>query len=124
MDIFDQTLRTKLEEKYKDPEVFALLLDEAYYHITAQNTQKKVFLCVDKDGTGENKYYICKTCKNAFLGNKMPSRCMLNVCRMAYQPDSLKNMTEVEASLISQNLQFKKIYRLPRSRWALCWIPG
>ena len=27
-------------------------------------------------------------------------------------------MTEVEASLISQNLQFKKIHRLPKSRWA------
>ena len=48
----------------------------------------------------------------------MPSRCILNELRTAYQPDCLKNMTEVEASLISQNLQFKKIFRLPRSLWA------
>ena len=27
-------------------------------------------------------------------------------------------MTEVEATLIAQNLQFRKIYRLPKSRWA------
>ena len=29
-----------------------------------------------------------------------------------------KNMTEVEVCLIAQNLQFRKIFRLPRSRWA------
>ena len=27
-------------------------------------------------------------------------------------------MTEVETSLIAQNLQFKKIYRMPKSCWA------
>ena len=80
--------------------------------------RKKVFLAIDKDGTGDVQHYICKTCKNAFLGNKMPSRRIFNECRTAYQPDSLKNMKEVEVSLISQNLQFKKIFRLPRSRWA------
>ena len=75
-------------------------------------------LAVDKDGTGEKQYYICKTCKGAFLQKKLPSRCILNECRTAEQPASLKNMTEVEASLIAQNLQFRKIHRLPRSRWA------
>ena len=52
------------------------------------------------------------------MANKLPSRCIFNECRAAYQPDSLQNMTEVEATLISQNLQFQKIYRLPKSRWA------
>ena len=37
---------------------------------------------------------------------------------MADQPDCLTYMTDVKATLISQNLQFRKIHRLPRSRWA------
>ena len=74
VDVLDQTLQIKLEEKYNDPEVFSVLLDEAFYYVTIQNVQKKVFLAVDKDGTGKNKHYICKTCKNAFLANKLPSR--------------------------------------------------
>ena len=94
------------------------IVRHTYYHVTIQNVQQKVFLAVDKDGTGKNEHYICKTCKDSFLSNKMPSRCILNECRTAYQPDSLKNMTEVEASLISQNLQFQKLYRMPRSQWA------
>ena len=94
------------------------LLDEAFYYATFQGEQKKVFLSVDKDGNGEYKHYICRTCKGSFLGKKMPSRCILNECRIAYRPDCLNSMTEVEASLISQNLQFRKFFRLPRSRWA------
>ena len=120
VDVFDEKLRNKLEAKFDDPEVFSLLLDEAYYNVTVQNVQKKVFLNVDKDCTGKKDYYICKTCKLAFLANKLPSRCILNDCKMTDQPDSLKNMTEVEVSLISQNLQFRKIHRLPRSLWAQC----
>ena len=83
-----------------------------------RGVQEKVYLDVDKDGTGEKEFYICRTCKNAFNSNKLPSRCIFNECRTADQPDSLRNMTEVEATLISQNLQFQKIHRLPKSRWA------
>ena len=92
-------------------------MSEAYYYVTIQNVQQKVYLNVDKDGNGKNQFYMCKTCKTAFLANKLPSRCILNECRAAEQPDSLKNMTEVEASLISQNLQFLKMFRMPKSGW-------
>ena len=118
VDVFDETLCRKLEEKSEDPEIFALLLDEAYYNITLQDEIKRIYLAVDKDGAGKKDYYICKTCKDAFLHKKLPSRCILNECRTADQPESLKNMSEVEASLIAQNLQFRKIHRLPQSRWA------
>ena len=118
MDVFDETLRQKLEEKFEDPQVFSQLLDEAYYIVLLQNEEKKVYLNVDKDGTGNKEYFMCKTCKLSFLRNKIPSRCILNECRTAYQPEPLRNMTEVEATLIAQNLQFQKIHRLPKSRWA------
>ena len=118
VDVFDDNLRIKLEEKFPQPEIFALLLDEAYYNTTFQNENKRIDLAVDKDGTGKSEYYICKTCKEAFLRKTLPSRCILNECRTADQPESLKTMTEVEASLIAQNLQFRKIHRLPKSRWA------
>ena len=48
----------------------------------------------------------------------MPSRCILNECKVSDQPDCIRNMTEVEVSLIAQNLQFRKIFRLPKSQWA------
>ena len=119
VDVFNEALQKKLEEKFDNPELFLLLLDEAYYNVTVQNAQKRIYLNVDKDGTGKKDFYICRTCKMAFLSNKLPSRCILNECKAADQPDSLKSMTEVEVSLISQNLQFRKIHRLPKSRWAV-----
>ena len=48
----------------------------------------------------------------------MPSRCILNECKVSDQPDCMRNMSEVEVSPIAQNLQFRKIFRLPKSRWA------
>ena len=111
-------LYAQKEEKFDDPQVFPTLLDEAYFNVTIKNAQKKVYLDIDKDGNGHKEYYICRTCKGSFLSNKLPSRCILNECRTADQPDCIKNMTEVEASLISQNLQFKKMYRLPKTRWS------
>ena len=107
VDVFDNALQAKLEGKYPNPEIFSQLLDEAFYYARFQGEQKKVFLSVDKDGDNEYKHYICKTCKGAFLGKKMPSRCILYECRTAYQPDCLKSMTEVEVASISQNLQFR-----------------
>ena len=41
VDIFNDDLKSKLEEKYKDPEVFETLNDEVYYYVTLQNEQKK-----------------------------------------------------------------------------------
>ena len=115
---FDGKLRNKLEEKYSDPEIFDDLLHEAYYNVSIRGVQEKVYLDVDKDGTGEKEFYICRTCKHAFHSNKLPSRCIFNECWTADQPDPLRNMTEIEATLISQNLQFQKIHHLLESRWA------
>ena len=72
VDVFNEELQAKLEEKFDDPIVFATLLREAYYNIMVQNVQRKVYVNVDKDGTGQKQYYICKTCKTAFLANKLP----------------------------------------------------
>ena len=113
VDVFDDKLRAKLEERYMDPKLFETLNDEAYYHVTVQNEQKKISIAFDKDGDGRFDYYICRTYKKDFQSKKMPSRCILNECRMALQPDCLKNRTEVEVCLIALNLQFKKVFRLP-----------
>ena len=117
VDVFDDNLRTKLDEKFPDPQIFALLLDEVNNNTTSPNANKRVDLAVDKDGTGKNEYYICKTRKCAFRRKTLPSRCILKECRIADQPESLRSMTEVEATLIAQNLPFRIIHRLPKSRW-------
>ena len=78
VDVFDGQLRNKLEEKYSDPEIFDDLINEAYYNVSIRGVQEKVYLDVDKDGTGEKEFYICRTCKNAFQSNKLPSRCIFN----------------------------------------------
>lgn len=41
------------------------------------------------------------------MENKLPSRCIFNECQAADQPEFFRNMTEVEATLISQNLQLQ-----------------
>ena len=107
VEVFDDTLQQKMEEKYEHPEVFSQLIDEAYYTILHQNEEKRVYLNIDKDGNGKKDYFMCKTCKMLFLKNKLPSRCILNECRTAYKPEALRNMTDVEATLIAQNLQFQ-----------------
>ena len=116
--VLDEKLKAKLEEKYDDPEVFSLLLDKVCYNTTIQATKTRRYLDIDKDGTGEKKFYICKDCKNKFIKNRMPSRCVLNENRVADQLDALRNMSEVEVSLIAQNIQFRKIVRLPKTQWA------
>ena len=53
VDVFDDTLRTKLEEKFEDGEIFATLIDEAYYNVTIQSEQKKI--------SKRRKVYFSKT---------------------------------------------------------------
>ena len=98
VDVFDEKLKSQLEEKFDDQEIFAKLLDEAYYNTTVEGAQIKRYLNIDKDGIGKKEYYICKTCKNCFLKKKMPSRCILNQCKVSDQPDCMRNMSEVEVS--------------------------
>ena len=113
VDVFDEKLKNQLEEKFDEQEIFAKLLDEAYYNTTVERIQIKRYLNIDKDGSGTKDYYRCKT---SFLKNKMPSRCILNDCKVSDQPDCMRIMSEVEVSLIAQNLQFRKIFRLSKSR--------
>merc|ERR1711989_1144 len=39
VDVFDEKLKSQLEEKFDDQEIFAKLLDEAYYNTTVEGTQ-------------------------------------------------------------------------------------
>ena len=117
VDVVDDSLRNRLKSTPEGSELFSNLIDEAWYDASVQNERKKVFLRIDKDGTGTYEEYICKGCKKTLMENKMPKKCILNECRMALQPDCLRLMTECEVTLIAPNLQFKKIFRLPRSGW-------
>ena len=46
----------------------------------------------------------------------MPAQCRQNNMQIDPQPDVMK-LNELEASLISRNIQFQKIYQLPTSRY-------
>ena len=86
MDVFDGSMRCKLEEKYSNPDIFRELIEEAYYKVNVKNVQEKIYLDVDTDGTGKKEFFICTTCKSSFMSNKLPSCCILNECRAADQP--------------------------------------
>ena len=76
VEVFNEKVKSQIEEKYEDQEVCSKLLDEAYYNTTVEGKQIRRYLNIDKNGSGVKDYYICKTCKNSFLKNKMPSRCI------------------------------------------------
>ena len=46
----------------------------------------------------------------------MPPECRQNNMQIDPQPDEMK-LTELEANLISRNIQFQKIFQLPTSRY-------
>ena len=48
--LFNEKLKTELEEKYENPEVFSILLEEAYYNTTIEGKQSRRYLDIDKDG--------------------------------------------------------------------------
>ena len=63
VDVVDDSLRNRLKSTPEGPELFSNLIDEAWYDASVQNERKKVFLRIDKDGTGTYEEYICKGCK-------------------------------------------------------------
>ena len=66
VEVFDEKLRAKLEEKYEDSEVFDRLLDEAYHNTTVQAIQTRRYLDIDKDGTGVKEFTSAKHVKIVF----------------------------------------------------------
>ena len=68
------------------------------------------------NGVKTDDCYVCKTCFNRLKKGKMPPECWQNNMQVDPQPEELK-LTELEASLISRNIQFQKIYQLPTSRY-------
>ena len=65
--------------------------------------------------------YICAYCIGYLKLGKMPPICVMNSLQLHDTDAKLKKqdlcLTELEASLISVNLLFHKIFTLPRSRW-------
>ena len=74
-------------------------------------------------GTG----YICTYCVSYLKSGKMPPTCVMNSLQLNDTDAQLREqdlwLTELEASLISINLIFHKIFTLPRSRWTLPSTP-
>jgi hypothetical protein len=60
--------------------------------------------------------YVCKTCKRHMEKGKMPPECRQNNMQIDPQPEEMK-LTELSSNLIARNIQFQKIYQLPKSRY-------
>ena len=65
--------------------------------------------------------FICDTCLKYLKNGKLPPRSFKNSLALHFTDKELKEqdlrLTELEASLIAQNIVFQKIYQLPKSRW-------
>ena len=65
--------------------------------------------------------FICETCLSYLRVGKLPPKSFKNNLELHYTDKDLKEqdmrLTELEASLIAQNIVFQKIYQLPKSRW-------
>ena len=65
--------------------------------------------------------FICETCLRYLKGGKMPPKSFKNSLELHYTDAQLKKedllLTELEGSLIAQNIVFQKIFQLPKSRW-------
>ena len=75
----------------------------------------------NKKKTDIGTKYICTYCVGYLRCGKMPPTCVMNCLQLHDSDAQLKAqdlwLTELEASLISMNLIFHKIFTLPRSRW-------
>ena len=77
-----------------------------------QEVPVKIWLNEDKT----EETYVCKTCKRHMEKGKMPPECRQNNLQIDPQPDVMK-LTELSSNLIARNIQFQKIYQLPKSRY-------
>ena len=65
--------------------------------------------------------FICETCLRYLKEGKLPPKSFKNCLELHNTDAELKRedlwLTELEGSLIAQNIVFQKIYQLPKSRW-------
>ena len=65
--------------------------------------------------------FICETCLRYLKKGELPPKSFKNSLELHYTDAGLKKedlcLTELEGSLIAQNIVFQKIYQLPKSRW-------
>jgi hypothetical protein len=58
-------------------------------------------LVLAKEGSSSNENYICKSCHNCLLNNKMPKLALANGLWIGITPNSLPKLTIVEEALIA-----------------------
>ena len=66
--------------------------------------------------SAENKIWICHTCHNCLLKNKLPAQAKANGLELAPIPTELQDLNSLEIRLISKRLPFMKIVALPGGR--------
>ena len=105
--------RIPLKSVIADMNVLTRIVTEYPHNPWSSYNKKK------KDDIGTR--YICSYCVSYLRSGNMPPTCAMNSLQLHDTDSYLKNqdlwLTELEASLISTNLIFHKIFPLPRSRW-------
>ena len=65
--------------------------------------------------------FVCDTCLRYLKKGKLPPKSFKNSLELQFSDAELKKedlwLTELEGSLIAQNIVFQKIFQLPKSRW-------
>ena len=68
----------------------------------------------------ENDIYLCNTCDRSLKQKQeMPDMCYNNGLGLSEIPDELKDLYDLEKTLLSKNIVFIKMYQMPTSRWKL-----
>ena len=71
---------------------------------------------LEQNINGKKASYLCHTCKNALQRGKFPSMSVSNGLSLKRLCDPDLKLSEIENSLIAQNIIFQKIFLLPKSR--------
>ena len=99
---------------------FEKVLKEADHQETFERFKKHMYckFALDKDFSGNGVLYICHNCKNKVNNGHMPAMCFANNLLLESQPKCLSTLSEVESTLIATNIQFQKLFLLPKTRWS------
>ena len=71
---------------------------------------------IEQSINGKKASYLCHTCKGALQRGKLPSMSVGNGLMLRKLCDPELKLSEIENSLIAQNIIFQKIFLLPKSR--------